>query len=245
MKSTTIEDVSEILDTFDIDEISVLLERQIEMKEDGMLNNKTDYFHPVYLKYMSIISDDNVTEEIKLDAEVKFRNVCDLFLDKLLSKFNTNLDPVWKEEHLNDLPALVVSIYCFFVKDLTSNLQEVLIKYINQNRKSLFDIFEERKSKKDAATLVNKRNFPIDLAVILSNIYDTTSYILKQLSEDEFLDYLNPDYGPRNIIKDMLEDGTIDTEFMEVIEEVYENCVGVKGEVCFGILSNFQVVGKI
>lgn len=244
MKSTTIEAVSEIIDTFNIEEISGLLERQIEMDENGMNESKTDYFHPIYLKYRSIIDSEETSEECKLDAENRFRIVCDLFLDKLLGKFHITLDNDWKEDHRNEIPALVTAIYCFFVKDLISNLQEVLINYINQNRKAIYDVFEERKTKKDASTLVNKRNFSIDLAVILSNIYDTSSYILKQLSEEEFLEYMNPDYGPKTIIEDLMQDGTLEGDFMEVIEEIYENCIGVKGGVCFNILSSYQVVSK-
>ena len=102
------------------------------------------------------MESEESSEECKLEAENRFRMICDLFLDKLLGKFHISLDPDWKEDHRNELPALVTAIYCFFIKDLVSNLQEVLLNYINQNRKAIYDVFEERKTKKDASTLVNK-----------------------------------------------------------------------------------------
>lgn len=243
MKPITVEDISEILDTFDLTEISDLLKRQIELKDKDSRLITTDYFHPIYIKYRSIMESEDTSGDLKDEVTDKFNKICDIFIDLICEKFNLIIDQDWKMEHRSQLPALVISLYHFFIRDLSTNLQEVCINYINQNRSTIFEVFEERKSKKDAATLVNKRNFPIDLAVILANIYDTSTWTIRQLSEEEYINYMNNDYAPLKVIKSLMEESIISGEFMDVIEEIYEDCVGLKGQVCFNILSSFKING--
>lgn len=241
MKPMTVEDVSEILDTFSLSEISDLLKKQVELKDNDAGLITTDYFHPIYLKYRSIMESEETSGDIKDEATERFNDVCDIFINLICEKFNLAIDQDWKEEHKTQLPGLVTSLYHFFIRDLSTNLQEVCINYINQNRKTIFEVFEERKNKKDASTLVNKRNFPVDLAVILANIYDTSTWAIRQLSEEEYIRYMNNDYAPLKVIQSLMEESIISGEFMDVIEEVYEDCVGLKGQVCFNILSSFKV----
>lgn len=240
MKPIVIEDVSEILETFDLEEISELLRKQVEMK-DGV-SQTTDYFRPLYVKYKAIIDSDDNPGDVKAIAEERFSDVCTLFLSIICEEFEIAVDPDWKDLHQDQLPGLVLALQCFFVKDLSVNLQEVFINYIKQNRKTIYDVFEDRKNKKDAATLVNKRNFPIELAVILSNIYDTSSWILQQLSEESFVQYMSDEYGPLSILKDLMTDGTITGNFMDVIQDIYSSYPALKSEVCLNILSSFNVL---
>ena len=238
MKPIVVEDVAEILETFDLEEISELLRKQVELK-DGV-SQSTDYFRPIYIKYRAIMDSEDNPEDVKDVATERFNLICKLFLQILCEKFNLSIDPEWVDENIDQLPALVVAIYCFFVKDLSVNLQEVFIRYIKTNKQSIFDVFEDRKVKKDASSLINKRNFSIELAVILANVYVTSSWIIQQLSEESFMNYMNDDYGPLSILKDLMEDGIIVGEFMDIVGDIYESNLNLKSEVCLNVLSTFN-----
>lgn len=235
MKPTTIEDVSEILSTFDLEEINTLIQTLLSFKEERY----NDYFRPLYVDYKRIMESDT-DKELKDKAEERFFSICRSFINEICKKFNLSIDDTLVDDNEEQLPALVTALYCFFVKDLAANIQEVCIGYINKNEKSIYEVFEERKNKKDAHTLVSKRNYPIELAVILANIYDASAWILQQLSEEEFIKYLHPDYSVLRIIDSLLQDGILAGEFMEVISEIYEECVNLKAEVCLNIISNFE-----
>ena len=241
MKVSTIEEVSEILETFDISEISDLLRKQIDLKEDSMGVIRTNYFHPLYVGYRSIIDSEEINGDVKDVATERFTTICNIFIEFICQKFQLSIDQQWKLENQDQLPGLTTAMYSFFIRDLSSNLQEIFTNYINQNKKVIFEVFEDRKNKKDASTLVKKRHYPIDLAVILANIYDTSTWIIRQLSEESYFAYMNQDYAPLRILKGLMEDGVITGSFMDTMEEVYEECIGLKGEVCFNLLSTFRM----
>ena len=194
MKQTPIYEVSEILDTFDLEEIVKLLNSQIDYEQNiTIYSNPVDHLKPLYVKYRSIMETEDMPEEAKEEAREKFNNICSIFLCMLCKQYDLEIDQNWIDDHVDDIAGVAMSLYSFFVLDLTSNLYEVCSNYINDNTKYIFDVFEEKKNKKDAVTLVNKKSMTIDKAVILSNIYDVSTWILSQITEEDFFDYLNPD----------------------------------------------------
>ena len=237
MKTTAIESVSEILDTFDLIEITDLLERQINLSDGNIIDRNTDYFKPLYFKYKSIMDDEDNPDDIKEETRQKFMNVCHIFINIIAKYFNLSIDQEWINDNEGDLPALVTALYCFFVKDIVSNLQEVCINYINKNKKDIFTLFEDRKNKKDCVTIVSKRNYTIETAVIVSNIYDVATWILSQMSENKYIMYMNQDYAPLIVVDKLLEDGIIAGEFMESINNAFAENLPLKAEVCFQLLS--------
>lgn len=241
MEPKTIEDVSEILDTFNIGDISSLLEKQLDLSENLSVN-MTDYFKPIHLQYSKIMNDESIPEDIKSDVRERFLNVCRIFIHIIADKFDLEVDTDWMIDHEGDLPGFATALYCFFVKDIISNLQEMFINYINKNRKEIFEIFEERKNKKDSVTLVNKKNFPLDMAVILANIYDVTTWILSIISEEQYIQYMNQEYIPLRVVYPMLQDGIIAGDFLEVINELYRENLNLRASVCYQILTTFKVV---
>lgn len=241
MEPRNFEDISEILDMFDIEDIASLLEKQLDFSENLSVT-MVDYYEPLYRHYAEIMNDDSIPEDIKSDAKERFFNLCRVFIKIICEKFNLTIDTDWVIDHEGNLPGLVAALYHFFVKDMIENYQEVCINYINKNRKELFELFEERKSKKDSMTLVNKKNFPLDLAVILANIYDVTTFIFSALSEDQYLQYLNQDYEPLRVIKPMLEQGILAGEFIDVISGSYTENINLRATVCFQILTSFKVL---
>lgn len=241
MEPKAIEDVSEILDTFNISDVSSLLEKQLDLSENLSVN-MTDYFKPLHLQFSKIMNDESIPDDIKSDAKERFLNVCRIFIRIIADKFELEVDTEWMIDHEGDLPGFANVLYCFFVKDIISNIQEVCINYINTNKKEIFEIFEERKNKKDSITLVNKKNFPLDMAVILANIYDVTTWIISTISEEQYVQYMNQEYIPLRVVYPMLEDGIIAGDFMEVINELYRENLNLRASVCYKILTSFKVV---
>ena len=241
MESLMYEDISEILDTFNIEDISSLLDRQLDLSENLSVT-MTDYFKPIHLHYTKIMNDDNIPDDVKQKATERFYNVCRIFIQTISNKFNLTVDTDWMIDYEGDLPGLATAMYCFFVKDIIENLQEICVNYINKNKDAIFELFESRKNKKDSMTLVNKKNYPLDLAVILSNIYDVSTWILSALSEEQFIEYMNQDYIPLRVIYPMLVDGIIAGDFVDVINEIYTENLNLRASVCYQLLTSFKVV---
>lgn len=236
MKETVIYEVSEILDTFNMEEITKLLQDQIDSDEDiGIL--RVDHFKPLYYKYQSIINTESNTDEIKNSAKQKFLDICIIFLSIISKKFNINIDDNWLDDNYNNIPGLAMALYSFFVLDIESNIYDVCLNYIKKNQTFVYESFEDRKNKKDAATLVNKKLMTQEKAIIVSNIYDITAWILSQLSEEDFINYLNNDYLPLTLISNMIEEGLLNGDFMMEINDIYSSNIGLKSSVCFRLIS--------
>lgn len=240
MTQTIIEDVSEILSTFNLEEISDLLRKQVNLSDEDNPLQMADYFKPLYYRYRSIMDTDENPQEYKDETQRRFIEVCNLFIDLICERFNLTIDETWRFDNEANLPGLVTALYSLFISDIVSNLQEVCINYINKNKKEIFQVFEERKNKKDAATLVNKKKHSIEMAVIIANIYDVSTWILSQLSEEQFVQYLNQDYAPLRVIDKLLQDGIIAGEFMDTINEAYADNMNLKAETCYRIISSME-----
>lgn len=238
MEQSVIYEVSEILDTFNLEEISKLLQQQISSSENSELGLQTvDHFKPLYYKYQGIMRASENTGEIKEAATERFMNICNIFLTMICRKYGIAIDPVWKDDHYGDLPGFTMALYNFFVLDVSSNIYDVCIEFIKKNKSMIYEAFEERKNKKDASTLVYKKIMSPEMAVITSNIYDVSTWILTQLSEEQFLNYLNPDYLPLKLIKTLLEEGILSGEFMVELNDIYSSDLILKSDVCFRLIS--------
>ena len=236
MRQSVIYEVSDILDTFNIEEISKLLQQQVDSNDEFKADlHTTDHFKPIYYKYRSIVDTDENSDDVKAMAKDKFMYICQIFLSMICKKYNIEIDDVWKDDHYEDLPGFVMALYSFFILDLGSNIYEVCVNYIKENKSFIFQTFEERKSKKDASTLVNKKIMNPEMLVITSNIYDITTWILSQLSEEQYIEYMDDSYVPLGVIKGMFEEGLMGGNFMNEINDQYSNNIGLKGEVCFKI----------
>lgn len=240
MAPHTVEDISEILDTFNLVEIRDLLEKQVSINENDETSDRADYFTPLYYRYKQIMESEENPDDVKEEARKHFGDICRIFLSVLCNKFHLEIDEEWVIDNQEKLQGIVTAMYHFFVVDLTSNLQEVCLNYISKKKDELFQIFEERKNKKDAATLVNKKKYSIEGAVIIANIYDVSTWILSQLSESNYMAYMNSDYASLIVVKKLMEDGILGGDFMDVINEAYAESLNLKTEVCFHIISAYK-----
>ena len=244
MKSVIMEDVSNILDTFNLEDIRGLFQKQINSVEDVLSSHPTDHFKPLFYKYKCIMETEENSGEIKEAAEQRFEEICNILLELICKKFNLTLDEEWKEDNYNNIAGFTMALYSFFVLDLPSNIQEVCLNYIQKNEKDIYEVFEEKKNKKDAATIVNKRTMSPEMIVIASNIYDVTTWILSNMSEESFISNINQDYAPLNIISTLLENGVLTGEFMTSINDQYATNVELKSGVCFELISIIENGGK-
>jgi hypothetical protein len=245
MKQYVVYEVSEILDMFNIEEISKLLDKQINIdNESEFLSNTTDYFKPLYYKYKCIMEAEDNSEEIKEFAKERFMTICQIFLVKICNKYGISIDDVWKDDHYEDIPGFTMGFYSFFILDLSSNIYDVCLNYIKCNLTYIYETFEDRKNKKDASTLVNKKSMSPELAIVVSNIYDVTTWILGQLSEEQFMEYMNQDYLPLGLIRGLFEEGKLVGEFMYELNNIYSSQYELKSTICFNIITNIRT-GKI
>lgn len=241
MKQSVVYEVSDILDMFNLEEIARLLNQQINANElSELVVTPADHFKPLYYRYKRVMDSEGNSDEIVQTAETKFINICNIFLTMICKKFNLVIDQEWKDNHYKDLPGFTMAMYSFFVLDLKSNMYDVCFNFITKNKSDIYATFEDRKNKKDAMTLVNKKILSPEMAVIVSNIYDVTTWIMSQLSEEQFLNYLNQDYLPLKLIRGLLEDGIMSGEFMEEVNEIYCKNFSFKSDVCFKLISNMK-----
>ena len=237
MKQTVIYEMSELLDSFNLEEISKLLNSQLQITETDMTIQSVDHFKPLYYKYLSIVNTEENSSDIKEEAKTRFMDICNIFLSMICKKFDLDIDETWKDEHYEDLPGFTMALYSFFVLDLTNNIHEVCINYIKNNKNYIYEAFEERKNKKDASTLVSKKIMTPEMAVIAANIYDVTTWILSQLSEEQFIMNMNQDYCPLKLISQLLEDGIMSGDFMTEINDIYSTNISLRGDICFKIMT--------
>ena len=242
MKQSVVYEVSDILDMFNLEEIARLLNQQINIDGVSELSDSpVDHFKPLYYKYKKILDSEGNSDEIRRTAEIKFTNICNIFLAMICRKYNLSIDLEWKDDHSQDLPGFTMALYSFFVLDLKSNIYNVCFNFINRNKNDIYSTFEDRKNKKDAMTLVNKKILTPEMAVIVSNIYDVTTWIMNQLTEEQFVLYLDQDYLPLKLIKGLLEDGIMSGDFMEELNNIYCTNFSVKSDVCFNLISNMKL----
>ena len=241
MKQSVVYEVSEILDMFNLEEITKLLAAQLNVDNNSdMVISSVDHFRPLYYKYRSTIENNENTEEIKNAAEERFMNICNIFLSMICKKYHLDIDSDWKADHYKDIPGFTLALYSFFILDMRSNIYDVCMNYIERNTSYIYEAFEDRKNKKDSSTLINKKILTPEKAVIISNIYDVTTWILNQISEQQFLELLNSEYLPLKLIYSLLEEGIIAGDFMEEINELYASNISLKSDVCFKIISKFR-----
>lgn len=234
-------DVADIFDFFNIEEIASLVKTQIDSDENtDAFGKRSDYFKPLYTRYKEIVENVENTNEIKQEAENRFMGICDLILYLICKKYGIVIAPDWKFDHYHDIPGLTMAFYSMFVLEISTNLFDVCRNFLITHTKTVFNAFEDHKIKKDAMTVVSKKEMTIEVAVILSNIYDITTWILGQLSEEDFFILLPQDYTPLTIIRGLYEQGSVSGSFMDIMNDIYATNVPLKGNVCFRLIADIK-----
>lgn len=240
-------ELSEILDTFDTNEISLIVDSQIlDPKFDMLGDASVDQFSPLKNRYEGII-EVNENPDILEEVQARFLSICDIFLDALERKFSIKVSDEWKETHRNDIPEVTGAIYNTFVLNFIINMEDVLFKYILKNKMDIFRAFEDDRNKKDASTIAKKKNFNIEDAVILADIYDICAWILDNLTVDSWFEYSDLDEVDMALIHSMYEstdlmdseegDPPVSVTFVDKLTEIFKKDTSVKGVLCFNLIN--------
>lgn len=239
MTEQSVIEVSDILDSFDMDEISNLIKSQIntDSEDDTSTDILTDLFQPLYAKYRAYM-DMEIPNDIKEQADDRFTSICDLFLDAIENKFGVTLEEDWKDGHKADLPGVTTALYSLFVTDFYGNLYEIFVNYIVRNIKLINEVFDAMKVKKDAASNTYRKDFHPEVALVASNIFDITIWILEQIDEEDFFEYIDEAYIPSMIVQRYYNDGIINGDFMGLVNDIYTKSSSLQSKICLDIISN-------
>lgn len=233
MREESIIEVSDILETFNIAELTYLIKNQINGDIDDFVNNSADHFRPLYRTYAKLSKYETIDEDVRNEAEDRYFKICRVFLEEIFTKFNIELDSEWLTAKESSLPSIAIAFYSMFVIDFVKNLYEVVLNYIASNPKLVYETFEDLKAKKDAATLNNKKTLSPEMTVVVSNIYDIVKWIFMNMSEEEFLDYLDDGYVPLQLIKPLYTEGIMSGEFVKTISDLIENNINLSSTIGF------------
>ena len=187
------------------------------------------------------MENPEVVEDIKINTDLRFKELCEAILKNILNRFGMTIDDDWIEMNQCDLPGLTVALYHFFVLDFVSNLHDVIMNYIMQNHKMIYQVFEAMENKKDASTINQKKKLTPKMAMIIANIYDISEWIINQIDEDNYFNYVNQDYALNDIFKEYIDKGALTGSFMNEIAKIYLTKISLKSEICFSIISNAKI----
>lgn len=241
MKDSVLIEVSEILKAFNIEEITRLIEDQINTNyaEDNSTESMVNHLKPLYYTYANL-TKYQLDDDTRKDAEIRFYSVCRVFIDAISKKFGLEIDNEWLDDNVGNLPALTFALYSFYILDFASNVHEVLLNYILKNSDEIYSVFEGMRNKKDSSTLANKKAMSAEMSLIISNIYDISAWIFNKMTEDEFFTYLGGEYLPLKITKNLFDGGKVSGEFMEAINSIFQGNIRLRSKTCFQIIYEFR-----
>ena len=233
--------IEDILDYFDIDKTYKLIKEQLRDDEVSPSGAASDHLKPLWVKYKSIHPDLNVgiDSSVMYAVDERFDAICRMFIDIISKKFGISLDMGWfGDQSRSTLQSIALIMYSFFVLDLESNIKEVLYKYIVEHKEDLALHFGDNiKTRKDSPYLSMKKSMEPEYAIIGACINDVCMWILDQMDEEEFFEYLDEDYIPQPVVKDLFEQGHMDGKFVGNIYNYFINNNAVRCRIVFDILS--------
>lgn len=243
-------EVSEIMDTFNIEEISIIVDSQILNPRFDMIGDSSvDQFSPLRQRFDGIV-EENEDPDILMEVQERFLSICGIFLDAIEQKFSIKVSDEWKENHRNDIPDITEALYNTFVLNFLTNIEDVLFSYIIKNKMSIYQAFEDDRNKKDASTIAKKKVFNIEDAVILADIYDICAWILDNMTVDKWFEYSELDEVDMALIHSMYEsadlmDSEIDDpptpiNFVDQITTIFKKDTSVKGVLCFKLTNRLS-----
>lgn len=231
--------ISDIYNTFDLEEIKRILENQILSEESEYNNDRpNDYYKPLYVYYCNIFNDNTIDEDVKRNITERFYEVCKLFIDILSKKYEFIIDNDWIEENICNLKPISLALYSFFIIDYKAIVTQIILNYINKHYKDIYSMFDSLRSKKDASTLTNKKKLPMEFSVIVSNIHIISEWILDIIEDNEELfEYIDRDYIFYPIIKKMIDEGYIRGRIYYNFSKVFKKSLTLKGEIALDVIS--------
>ena len=236
---------NEILDYFSIDEMKRVVNDQILNKTDyaecGII---VDHLKPMYARYKNIQVDTvaGITPEDVEESKEQFNIICAIFIDAICTKFGIQIDDFWYENaSADDLCALTLYMYTFFVVDFKMVVKNILINYIETHSESIVEMFDANQTNTKGATYnALKNELSGDYALISANIFDTILYVLDTIDAEDVFKYAPEDYEPVGSLREMFDEGRLSGEFNEKIYEIVKSNSALKSSLAFEIISYFR-----
>lgn len=234
-------DLSDVVETFDLEETRRLLNGQLASLHDEVGEGLIDNFKLLYQRYTSIsnstaMQDPDVIEEVSQ----AFLDICETFIQLIGQEFGFDVDEIYLENHEKDLPAIALQFYLFFVLDLKSNLYNVLLTYISKNVDMLATEFESLRQRKDSISEINRKMDDQNRALVASNIYEVVNWVMDNLDEDAFFENMEPDYIALKPVKTMFDDGIMTGAFVPQLRDIMKENLAMKARICFDIICQLK-----
>lgn len=250
MDNYNLTEADDILDYFDIDRMTEIVNDQIINATDySTCGVVIDYLKPLYAKYKSIQPDLelNIDAAKYGDCTEKFNIIVLLFADAICNKFDIVIDEFWLDNASDDDKFLMILyLYSLFVIDFRTVLTDICINYIDKNYETLGDMLDTEKTQKSATynSLLSITNNP-KLSIIGSNIFDVIYYIFDTLDMDTLFEYMPEDYLPMNELKTYFEDGIIGGEIYSKILAYVKSNSTLRSAMAFDIISYIRTEYKV
>lgn len=250
MDNYNLTEADDILDYFDIDRMTEIVNDQIINATDySTCGVVIDYLKPLYAKYKEIHPDiENNIDAVKYgDCTEKFNIIVMMFADAICNKFNVDIDDLWLETASDDDKFLLtLYLYSFLVIDFKTVMTDICINYIDKNYDTIGDMLDSERTQKSAtynALLTITDNSK--LAIIGSNIFDAIYYILDNLTMESMFEYMPEDYLPMNELKEYFENGTVGGDiYSRILGYIKENST-LRSSMAFDIISYIRTEYKV
>lgn len=206
---------SDINDEMFLSDIPVeILEGSIQNQfESPWEHRKKDYVQTFITKY--VISKDNMYEE-ELEA---LEMLNEHFISFMMRSFDHYLEIAFNDIDnldVDDQHELIHLTYRFFIKNIKKNFTNLIINYINENKRDISEMFPK---KKDVTSILFKSEIDDEYdVIILSNLKNIIREILSiDFGVDEFLDLCQGDANSleNEFVREKFEDFTLVGNFVE------------------------------
>ena len=250
MDNYNLTEADDILDYFDIDRMTEIVNDQIVNSTDySACGVVIDYLKPLYAKYKEIHPDiETGMDAAKYsDCTEKFNIIVLMFADAICNKFSISIDEFWLDNASDDDKfLLILYLYSFFIIDFKTVVTDICINYITKNYDSLGDMLDIDKTNKSATynAIYNITN-NAKLASICSNIFDVIYYIFDTLNIDTMFEYMPEDYLPMVELKSYFENGTVGGDIYPKMLEVIKNDSSLRSAMAFDIISYIKLEYKV
>lgn len=233
-------DLSDLVETFDLEENRRLLKDQLDaIKSDS--EHMDDNFKLLYTRYAAIKDENSTTTpETKEEVERMFRDVCEMYITMIGGAFEAEIDSEYFLDHEGNLASLALQYYLFFILDLRSNVFNVLLSYISSHKADIAAQFEELRQRHDSITEANRSLEDPDIALIASNIYEVIDWVLEQIDAETYFDNLEEGYVVTEPMRKLYDRGVIDGGFIIAIRDILHDNVSMKARVGFDIICRLK-----
>lgn len=233
-------DLSDLIETFDLDENRRLLREQLEAIQTGD-PDLVDNFQLIYQRYSTVKTHPERTSvETKDDVEDLYLNICRMYVDMIGDSFNAQIDEEFLEDHEKSMAATALAYYLFFVLHLRSNLFNVLLSFISSHKSTIAANFESLRQRHDAVTETNRSIEDPDVALITSCIYDVIDWVMEEMTADDFFLHMEDGYVAKDPIRKLYEDGHIDGGFVVAMRDLLKENISLKARIGFDIICRLR-----